>query len=103
MPTLGKRKSSTPIETLEFRFKELYARVEKLEVEVRYLREEKDEESYHSDSDLDLPIYWQASQKPFNQVDIAYLYAVPLIKKENGHEYSMGLPIDYQTEIDEMV
>jgi len=27
---------------------------------------------------------------------------VPLIKKENGHEYSMGLPIDYQAEIDEL-
>lgn len=30
------------------------------------------------------------------------MYAVPLVKKDNGHEYSMGLPIDYQTEIDEL-
>jgi hypothetical protein len=30
-----------------------------------------------------------------NQPDIVYMYAVPLIKKENGHEFSMGLPIDY--------
>ncbi len=30
------------------------------------------------------------------------MYAVPLIKKQDGHEYSMGLPIDYQTEIQEL-
>ena len=44
----------------------------------------------------------QQSSRNVNHPDIAYMYAVPLVKKDNGHEYSMGLPIDYQTEIDEL-
>lgn len=70
-----------------------------------FLREqhEIDKMSDNSESEPEPSFQRSQSGKPQNQVDIAYLYAVPLIKKENGHEYSMGLPIDYQTEIDELI
>ena len=38
----------------------------------------------------------------FTQADIAYLYAVPLVRREGETDYSMGLPIDHQSEIQEI-
>lgn len=39
------------------------------------------------------------SEKGSNAIDIAYLYSVPLVMQHNFKMSSMGLPIDHNTEI----
>lgn len=38
-----------------------------------------------------------------NATDIAYLYSVPLVREEKNKMISMGLPIDHNAEVDDIV
>ena len=59
---------------------------------------EEDVSSHHASLKLDK----RKSTKGLSQADIAYLYSIPLIKWNEKKVEPMGLPIDYQSELEEL-
>ena len=106
----------------------LDARAEQQEKEIQFLKTKIDELTKRVDSlsrvnnssskfdenDFDLSdngdsaylndnLHKTRSGKYSASTDIAYLYSVPLVKTENSKIKSMGLPIDHNAEIDEII
>ena len=110
-----KRKSSRTTESLEDEIRFLHERIEALEKAMQDVtrgnlgssRFDGDEEFTLSDNEssslLNDSLPHRTKSGRFSSVtDIAYLYSVPLVREENSKIHSMGLPIDHNTEIDDI-
>ena len=64
-----------------------------------YILSDHDSSSYLNDSILQK----SKSGKFSVATDIAYLYSVPLVMEHNSKIKSMGLPIDHNAEIDDII
>ena len=111
-----KRKNSKPVEELEDEIRNLKQRVEGLEKELQNVLHHKtsfndieDEEEFalsdhDSSSFLNDSLHLRSkSGKLSVGTDIAYLYSVPLVREHNSKILSMGLPIDHNAEIDDII
>lgn len=111
-----KRKNSKPTEQLEEEIRDLRQRVETLENELQSALNPKisvndlEEDEEFNISDHDSSSYLNdslqlrtKSGKLSMSTDIAYLYSVPLVREHNSKILSMGLPIDHNAEIDDII
>lgn len=91
----------------------LQKRIEVLEKDLKDLREEQKEgmvvtedyaqSVYSSPSWKEVASKKNKSDKCSNAIDIAYLYSVPLVMQHNFKMSSMGLPIDHNAEITDII
>ena len=106
--------NSKTTEQLEEEIKFLHERIDNLEKDMQSvvngpLDSKKFDDSYilsdnESSSFLNESFpHRTRSGKLTNVTDIAYLYSVPLTREENGKILTMGLPIDHNAEIDDIV
>ena len=111
-----KRKSSKPIEELEGDIKVLQERIDQLEKDLHNVLQHKisindldeDEDPFLSDHEsssfLNDSFPSRAKSGKYSaQTDIAYLYSVPLVMEHRSKIRSMGLPIDHNAEIDDII
>ena len=112
-----KRRNSKTVFELEQDVKRLTERIEALEKEyqsgsrMQHMSSSKldesiefsDEELNNSSSFNDSFPQRSKSGKLSTITDIAYLYSVPLVRDNNGKIESMGLPIDHNTEIEDII
>lgn len=110
-----KRQDSKPTEALEEEIRFLHQRIDSLERDIQFMMRsqqassrfeddnfeltDNDSSSYLNDS---LPLRTKSGRFT-NVTDIAYLYSVPLVREENSKILSMGLPIDHNAEIDDII
>ena len=111
-----KRRSSKTVFELEEDVRRLTERIEALEKEhqsgsrIQHMSSSKLDESLDlSDEELNSSSFNDSfpqrskSGKLSTMTDIAYLYSVPLVRDNNGKIESMGLPIDHNTEIEDII
>lgn len=109
-----KRKPSKTTEDLEDEIRFLHERLDAMEKDMQKMMKQQQESKIFDDSYIlsdnesssilneSFP-HRTRSGKLTNVTDIAYLYSVPLVREENGKIYSMGLPIDHNAEIDDII
>lgn len=117
-----KRKNSKSIEDLEREIRLLHERIDDLSKDIHsnnrthhlsskmddndfdFSENENDNENDNeSSSILNDSLHKTKSGKFVTTTHIAYLYSVPLVKEEKSKILSMGLPIDHNAEIDDIV
>jgi hypothetical protein len=113
-----KRKSSKTTEQLEEEVRFLNERIDALEKDMYTMSRQHHNSSSKLDdlddfglsdddkssSNLNESFPHRTKSGKFSSItDIAYLYAVPLVREEKGKIVSMGLPIDHNEEIEDII
>lgn len=115
-----KRKNPKSVEQLEKEVRSMSKRIEDLEREMKHIQSfrrsyskmdaEMEDDFELSDGDNsslsitnDSVAQRTRSGKLAKLTDLAYLYSVPLVREEKSVIKSMGLPIDHNTEIDDLI